>query len=152
MRKTNPLHFFTFGLQRTAGPYSWVKRVIMTTRRLLPVFPHHIGDAGRHVSKVPIVLQKSKVASLRIFGEILKREAIDDSYNVSRATEVAYEFSVRRLGPSDLYTKTAPAALGIFSAKRLLQRYLPLNGHRRHRSARLKGASIRQYTDHIHKI
>jgi hypothetical protein len=26
MRKTNPLHFFTFGLQRTAGPYSWVKR------------------------------------------------------------------------------------------------------------------------------
>ena len=21
MRKTNPLHFFTFGLQRTAGPY-----------------------------------------------------------------------------------------------------------------------------------
>src|SRR6266404_559025 len=25
MRKTNPLHFFTFGLQRTAGPYSWVK-------------------------------------------------------------------------------------------------------------------------------
>ena len=26
MRKTNPLHFFTFGLQRTAGPYRWVKR------------------------------------------------------------------------------------------------------------------------------
>src|SRR6202011_4859257 len=25
MRKTNPLHFFTFGLQRTAGPYSRVK-------------------------------------------------------------------------------------------------------------------------------
>jgi hypothetical protein len=24
MRKTNPLHFFTFGLQRTAGPYRWV--------------------------------------------------------------------------------------------------------------------------------
>ena len=24
MRKTNPLHLFTFGLQRTAGPYSWV--------------------------------------------------------------------------------------------------------------------------------
>src|SRR5712672_1081159 len=23
MRKTNPLHFFTFGLQRTAGPYRW---------------------------------------------------------------------------------------------------------------------------------
>ena len=26
MRKTNPLHFFTFGLQRTAGPYIRVKR------------------------------------------------------------------------------------------------------------------------------
>jgi hypothetical protein len=25
MRKTNPLHLFTFGLQRTAGPYSWVR-------------------------------------------------------------------------------------------------------------------------------
>ena len=24
MRKTNPLHFCTFGLQRTAGPYKWV--------------------------------------------------------------------------------------------------------------------------------
>ena len=24
MRKTNPLHFCTFGLQRTAGPYRWV--------------------------------------------------------------------------------------------------------------------------------
>jgi hypothetical protein len=26
MRKTNPLHLFTSGLQRTAGPYSWVIR------------------------------------------------------------------------------------------------------------------------------
>jgi len=53
-----------------------------------------------------ILLQKSKVASVRIFGETLKRGAIDDSDNLSRATEVAYEFSV--------YTKTAPAALRIF--------------------------------------
>jgi hypothetical protein len=44
----------------------------------------------------PILLQKSKVASVRIFGETLKREAIDDSSNLSRITEVAYEFSVRR--------------------------------------------------------
>ena len=43
-----------------------------------------------------ILLQKSKVASARIFGETLKREAIDDSDNLSRVTEVAYEFSVRR--------------------------------------------------------
>jgi hypothetical protein len=61
-----------------------------------------------------IVLQKSKVASVRIFGETLKSEAIDDSYNLSRVTEVAHEFSVGRQGPSDLYAKTAPAALRIF--------------------------------------
>jgi hypothetical protein len=52
-------------------------------------------QTSRHVRKVPILLQKSKVASVRVFGETLKREAIDDSHNLSRATEVAYEFSVR---------------------------------------------------------
>jgi hypothetical protein len=61
-----------------------------------------------------ILLQKSKVASVRIFGETLKREAIDDSDSLSRVTEVAHEFSLRRRGPSDIYTKTAPAALRIF--------------------------------------
>jgi hypothetical protein len=43
-----------------------------------------------------ILLQKSKVASVRIFGETFNHEAIDDSDNLSRATEVAYEFCVRR--------------------------------------------------------
>jgi hypothetical protein len=61
-----------------------------------------------------ILLQKSKVASVRIFGEILNREAIDDSDNLSRATEVAYEFWVGLCGPSDLYTKNAPAAIRNF--------------------------------------
>jgi hypothetical protein len=42
-----------------------------------------------------ILLQKSKVASVRIFGETLKHEAIDDSDDLGRATEVAYGFSVR---------------------------------------------------------
>jgi hypothetical protein len=42
------------------------------------------------------MLQKSKVTSARSFGETLKREATEDSCNRSRATEVAYEFSVRR--------------------------------------------------------
>ena len=44
-----------------------------------------------------ILLQKSKVASVRFFGETSKRGAIDDSYHLSRATEVTYGFSVRRL-------------------------------------------------------
>jgi hypothetical protein len=37
----------------------------------------------------PMLLQKSKVAPVQIFGETLKREAIDDSDDLSRATEVA---------------------------------------------------------------
>jgi hypothetical protein len=37
-----------------------------------------------------IVLQKSKVSALRIFRENTKREAIVDSYNLIRVTEVAY--------------------------------------------------------------
>jgi hypothetical protein len=40
--------------------------------------------------------KKSKVASVRIFGETLKREAIDDSNSLSRISEVANEFCVRR--------------------------------------------------------
>ena len=55
-----------------------------------------IGPDMAHVCFGPILLQKSKVAPVRIFGETLKREAIDDSDNLSRATEVAYEFSVRQ--------------------------------------------------------
>jgi hypothetical protein len=45
---------------------------------------------------VPILLQKSKVASVQISGQIPKREAINDSNNLSRVTEVAYEFGEKR--------------------------------------------------------
>src|SRR5436305_12545407 len=44
----------------------------------------------------PIVLQKSKVASVRIFGETLKRDTIDDS-----DSSVALSNSPTRLGWSD---------------------------------------------------
>jgi hypothetical protein len=80
---------------------------------------------------VPIVLQKSKVASVRIFGATLKREPVDDSDNLSRATEVTHEFCVRRRGPSDLYTKTAPAALRIFETFRKTT-FATLSANRRH--------------------
>ena len=69
-------------------------------------------SSPRHVPFVPIVLQKSKVAQLLIFGETLERKAIDDSYNLSRVTEVACEFS-DAMSPSHFYTKTEPAALRI---------------------------------------
>jgi hypothetical protein len=51
---------------------------------------------SRHVGFVPIVLQKSKVAAVQIFGENLKRKEVDDSHSLSRATEVAHEFGARR--------------------------------------------------------
>ena len=54
-----------------------------------------IVRAGRHVSKVPILLQKSKVAGLKIFRENTKQRAIADSYDLNRVTEVACEFCVR---------------------------------------------------------
>jgi hypothetical protein len=54
------------------------------------------GDLSGRVRLWQIVLQKSKVASVRIFSETLKREAVDDSGNLSRVTEVADEFCVRR--------------------------------------------------------
>jgi hypothetical protein len=43
-----------------------------------------------------IVLQNSKVAAVKIFGENLKRKEVDDSHSFSRATEVAHEFGARR--------------------------------------------------------
>jgi hypothetical protein len=57
-----------------------------------------IGESGcllRHVRSTPMLLQKSKVASVPNFWGNLKREAIDGSRNLSRDAEVAYEFSVR---------------------------------------------------------
>ena len=73
-----------------------------------------VGPLERHVRSTPDTVAKVESCISRIFGEILNREAIDDSDNLSRATEVAYEFWVGLCGPSDLYTKTAPAALRIF--------------------------------------
>jgi hypothetical protein len=42
-----------------------------------------------------IVLQKSKVAALKIFREKTKQRAIADLYGLNRATEVACEFCER---------------------------------------------------------
>jgi hypothetical protein len=44
----------------------------------------------------PILLQKSKVAAVQIFGEKVKRKEVYDSHSLSRATEVAHEFGARR--------------------------------------------------------
>ena len=54
------------------------------------------AEAAAEVRFWQILLQKSKVASVQIFGEFLERNATDDSHNPSRAAEIACEFSVRR--------------------------------------------------------
>ena len=50
----------------------------------------HRGSCG------PILLQKSKVAGQLIFREITKREAIADSYSLTRISKVAREFNAGR--------------------------------------------------------
>ena len=54
MRKTNPLHFFTFGLQRTAGPYSWVNRCRngLSARRLLPPLATELRTSRTRVTAI----------------------------------------------------------------------------------------------------
>ena len=39
MRKTISLHLLKFGLQRTAGPYSWVNRGSLAMSERLPLSP-----------------------------------------------------------------------------------------------------------------
>jgi len=61
---------------------------------LPPKIGHHCSE--HNVRFVPIVLQKSKVAAVQIFGENLKRKEVNDSHSLSRATEVAHQFGARR--------------------------------------------------------
>jgi len=55
MRKTNPLHLFTFGLQRTAGPYRWVKVGRTRSEQMSSGLPltADIARCGWHVANVP---------------------------------------------------------------------------------------------------
>ena len=72
-------------------------------------------------------LQKSKVAGQRFFRENTKWEAIDDSYNLNRVTEVALSFARGDEVPHIFTRKPRlqPAEFLITSAKRLLQHNLP---------------------------
>jgi len=55
----------------------------------------HFGRL-RATSGLPLILlQKSKVAGLKIFRENSKQRAVADSYDLNRVTEVACEFCVR---------------------------------------------------------
>ena len=61
-----------------------------------------------------ILLQKSKVATPRIFREDKRWETIADSYTLNRVAEIAGEFDARGPVPPHLYTKDAPTARRIF--------------------------------------
>jgi hypothetical protein len=62
----------------------------------------------------PILLQKSKVATPRIFREDKRWETIADSYTLNRVAEIAGEFDARGHVPPHLYTEDAPTARRIF--------------------------------------
>jgi len=66
------------------------------------------------------------------FGENSKRDEIVDSYSLSRATEVADEFSVRRRGPQISTRKPCLRSSEFLAtgAKRLLQQYHLTSGHK----------------------
>ena len=61
-----------------------------------------------------ILLQKSKVATPRIFREDKRWETIADSYTLNRVAEIAGEFDARGHVPPHLYTEDAPTARRIF--------------------------------------
>jgi hypothetical protein len=54
MRKTNPLHLLKFGLQRTAGPYSWVKTGKARSEQMSSTV-HAIMDSSRTSLEVRFV-------------------------------------------------------------------------------------------------
>ena len=75
-----------------------------------------------------IVLQKWKVAGLRIFRENTTRAAIANLYNLNRVTEVASVSFARADEVPHIFTRNArlqPAEFLIIGAKRLLQHNLP---------------------------
>jgi hypothetical protein len=71
-------------------------RLFVAVHEIAPGPSRHFAAARQFGRFRTIVLQKSKVAGLRIFRENTRREAIADSDNLNRVTEVAREFNVRR--------------------------------------------------------
>ncbi len=86
-------------------------------RRLcrLGVHSRRFPPLGRTSALHPIVLQKSKVAMLRIFRENKKRATIADSDTLNRLAEVTGKFRVRGAVLPQLYTKDPPTVRRIFS-------------------------------------
>jgi hypothetical protein len=73
------------------------------------------------------MLQKSKVAGLKIFHENTKQRAIIGSFDLNRVTDSPVNFALGSEVPHILYTKDAPAARRtlVICENRLLQQYRP---------------------------
>src|SRR5258707_7004364 len=71
MRKTNHLHLFTFGLPRTAGPYSWVKTGKAHREHMFSALPPRtdIERPVRHVRFVPTTEVATLIRSPRLRGQ-----------------------------------------------------------------------------------
>jgi hypothetical protein len=106
LKDTGPVVRFTARAQQPAALNDLIEATTSefgtkrTSRPGLTMFVHRVERNLREWLTTsefgPILLQKSKVASVRIFGEFFECNATDDSYNLSRAAEIACEFSVRR--------------------------------------------------------
>jgi hypothetical protein len=94
MRKTNPLHLFTFGLQRTAGPYSWVICVGLAAHRRLPLYPQE------QTSSPPVGMSQCahKAPFLRGSNERGRKSSLKRLRNFLRISlrSPAYSSTIRR--------------------------------------------------------
>jgi len=91
-----------------------------------------IARRSRHVSKVPILLQKSQNAERLIFRERTKQAAIADRCSLKRATEVACEFVAGCSSPPHQYSIAAPTAREILDrwCKKTFATKSAINGSR----------------------
>jgi hypothetical protein len=85
--------------------------------------PAKYSNENRDVAHWQIVLQKSKLAPVQIFGENLKRKEVDDSHSLSRATEVNLARGDEVPQIITRRTRQRPSEFLTSPAKRLLQHY-----------------------------
>jgi hypothetical protein len=68
MRKTKPLHLFTFGLHRSTGPYSWVIFRPRGASELGPLFPQQQTCDDCFGMSVRCQYRKSVMYLIELFG------------------------------------------------------------------------------------
>ena len=114
MRKTNPLHFFTFGLQRTAGPYKCAISGCEQLQQGSPLFDYFLrGDEQERGYSKPERLGGFQVDDQLEFGRLIDRQvgrlrALENprrlnarpAIGIREAASVAHE----AIGPNHLTT------------------------------------------------